>query len=194
MRILIKKERLVNMKDMMKIGKFEVTSPQVIVTDPCYELGNSGTYIINNAATGDWNGYITLDSDERVEKLIAIHESQPSKNLNDSDFNLVQTVLWVDSGQMAICNLADYRNLEYLTITNPDIPKFEYDKYCRVTLGEQRAGLIGEYVALKPYYSKDFSLYAIASQSGYGDGEYTLRVVTTGTGVKAQTVAIMVEF
>lgn len=171
------------MKNLVAIGEFQM-GKFAVVTDPCYELGDEGTYVLNNLKDGgEWRGYVSYDDDGRVSALGAVHADVPVKNLSESLFRKLGVGLWVDSGQMAICNLKDYKHSDD-----------EYDKYCRATSSQLRAGVVGEYNSPAPYDTKDFSLkhsYAIVSQSGWGDGTYSLYTVSNPSG---EVIGIMVRF
>ena len=188
------------MKKLIKIGEFEVTGNKIIVTDPSYKLGDIGSYIINTAKIGTWVAFITKNSKGITDHLMAIHESIAIHQnfsyakVSDFPFRTVWRDLVVDSGKMAICNLADYYNLAAL---ERDKIKEEYDKYIRASRQPNNAEIVGEYKAIKPYYSRDFSIwraYAVASQSGIGNGIYKLRVASPGRGMRDEIYAIDIVF
>lgn len=169
------------MDKVIEIGEFTLDS-KVIITDPCYDLGDSATYIINNAKPGNWLAYARINDDGRVVSLIAVHKDFPMEEVSSESFKLVWKDLGVDSGQLAICNLADYHHDDN-----------EYDKYCHAT--DNYAGIVGEYA--NPANPLDYAIsraYAVVTQTGYGDGTYQVRTISDGRATSSMTYAINLKF
>lgn len=149
------------MSDRNNIGMFEVESGKIRISDPCYKTSLVRCTKVINGKNGIWNAFISI-SDNCVSKLEAIH----SDFLNDTVTEWVESKndIGVDSGQVCIVDDNFYRKDEI--VDKLDIAKYIslekdgdkwYARCCAIT--EQKAGIMP---------------YGCVSQSGYGDGSYTL--------------------
>jgi hypothetical protein len=141
--------------------QFEVTSGQVHITDPCYDLSTWCGMYNAPAKNGLWNAE-TVISDEgiwgkRVAELKVWHSAHspefPEK-LN-ADFG-------VDSGQMGVFDVSIYEeNCKY----DESSDNF-YTQCCKQTLEYSRSGVVG-HINPTDWIGKGF-----VTSSGYGDGSY----------------------
>ncbi len=139
----------------------EVSGP-LLISDPCYEgLAGDGVYCVENPAPGTWNMEYT------GRQLIAWHKDaqyphfwdNPVKDNHGNTFGL-----YVDSGQMAICDESRWRE------GGEDV---WYDMICENT----GSGF-------------DFG-YGVASSTYCGDGEYPLFLETNAMG---EVESIVIDF
>lgn len=151
---------------MKKLGNFEITSGEMVVSDPCYDL-DTWCMAVVKAKNGTWTSFIEL-SDERkwgirVKSLYAVHESIEGdiNTINSQCTTAIQANLGVDSGQLGFFDKINYRNDNVEGVNNVDEPlrpdKPWYSLCCDKTLSGERAGVIP---------------YGVVSSSGFGDGNY----------------------
>lgn len=169
---------------MNKLGKFEIRSGKVLVSDPCYDLDTYGE--IDNVRKGEWVAEVSLKEcfGMRVSRLYAHHVSFPCDNPFYEEWKEEPITVGVDSGQAGIFDVDYFKNqdvakdYEYL---NPDeiINKGEDDWYsmcCDQTLHtECDAGVIP---------------FGVVSSSGCGDGSYSCFSIKKN----GEVVAIMIDF
>lgn len=116
------------MKGMTLVGKVQLEN-KVVVTDPSFELGDRGSYILNNVQDYPyWNVYI------KPSMLVVVNGLSPK--LREFDFKLITSNLWVASGRVSVCNLANYR------------PQDDYEKYTQASDNQLKAGIVGDYAAV----------------------------------------------
>lgn len=154
---------------MIELGKFELNSGNVMVSDPCYEVGSWGQAQLNNTKKGEWIAKIKqFDEGEwgiRNGELIALHKSIDISN--ELNWKLEKAIIGVDSGQAGIFDLTVFRNDEVSmssTFLSSEAQEEKGEKWyshiCDLTLEtNERAGI---------------TKGGVVSSSGYGDGGYEL--------------------
>lgn len=174
----------VNSNQAAALGTFELTGNDLMVSDPCYDMGTWCQQPLCNVKQGTWHAFVRMTDEGnwgvRAAELIAIHaDALPgpvdAKALRmyacDSDFDwrAVTTIIGVDSGQAGFFDAAHFKedkDAEGYKPLNPDNRICEtepwYSMCCDVTLNSpQGAGVIP---------------HGAVSSSGYGDGSYPLRI------------------
>jgi len=174
-----------------KIGKFKVTSGEVIVSDPCYDKPHGNTkYPINGklkAKNGTWRAKVVVSDEgnwgDRVAYLVCNHVDHPLKH-DSSDLIKVDFQVCVDSGQAGVFDAANFKDdasaegLErYYDKPAICVDEPWYSICCDRTLNDDGpgAGVIPQ---------------GAVSSSGYGDGSYECSVVKDGKEV----VGIVIDF
>ena len=192
---LIKKELEIGIKENFGSGNelFLVSSGKVIVTDPCYDKVSLYNTTLDNVAKGWWSGDVVqakLDKlGHRICELevnlierhpsyladkkddITIHEGNVLMEIRNSDeWELEHDNIGVDSGQAGFFD-ADYfkdekvvskkakREIKRLDFVEPN--EQWYGMSCAKTLSTAGWGVIP---------------FGAVSQTGFGDGVYTLYV------------------
>jgi len=159
--------------DGYHLGKFNVTSGKLRVTDPCYDKGTwcSGTIDVPN---GEWDAYLEL-SDEgswgtRVASIQIIKDNSPTS----AAWELTNIDVGVDSGQAGFFDESFYPD-------QPGLTSF-YNKVCKLTTGREQGGIIDGFGAV--------------SSTGYGDGGYKCYVARNDANeiVSAKIVFIDDEY
>ncbi len=149
------------------LGKFNISSGVMRVTDPCYDPGTwcSGTIDVPN---GEWHAYIEESDEGTWGKRVASIEVRYQNDFKHYSWELTNIDVGVDSGQAGF-----FDNQLY-----PDHPGDDpfYDRVCRLTLGENSAGVIE---------------FGAVSSSGYGDGGYSCYVARNSDN---QIVAAKIVF
>lgn len=94
-----------------KLGTFEVTQPELIISDPCYAPGTWCMGIVPNAQPGIWEAEIGFfhegKHDAAVAYLAAFHQHCPPKNQLIAREELFK--VGVDSGQAGVFDKPFYR-------------------------------------------------------------------------------------
>lgn len=156
---------------------------EVIVSDPCYEVGTWCQAKISGVSPGKYNVWVeTSDKGDdwgiRISKLFAIHSDSKSVTWERTDFDI-----GVDSGQCGIFSMDSYRNdasaKDVAQAWKDDVqsPGQEwYTRMCRLTWGDESWGM----------YDK-----GVVSRSGYGDGSYELYLAKNE---KNEIVGFMVDY
>ena len=156
---------------------------EVMVSDPCYELGTWCQKIVKNVKSGLYNVFV-LNSDVwggRIGALCVIHEEQARRNCS-LQWEEEGGTIAVDSGQCGIFSLDTYRKDNLFKI----YPKFQFeadrdgDKWyahmCDKTLSSEQFGVYG---------------YGAVSSSGIGDGVYDLYTLTDDDG---KVVGFLIDY
>lgn len=154
------------------LGKFEIKSGVVVVSDPCYDSIDRANYRcrnngqLKNVMKGQWYGQIDKDNNI-VSLLICYHEDYPLNNVCIDDVREWKKIPWeiaVDSGQAGIFDKKTWRNDATVKDTKRLNPKYIiradelwYSICCDRTSGKTLAGVIP---------------CGVVSTSGYGDGGY----------------------
>lgn len=154
--------------DIINVGQFKIFSGEVMVSDPCYEVGVWCQTIINNVKNGNWFGCVRK-SDEgswgiRNASLIIHHENSPLSDINN--WKKEDAQIGVDSGQAGIYDIESFRNDRMINkvknkiglAIEKDGDKF-YALNCDLTNEEIHAGTLEN---------------GVVSSSGFGDGGYEL--------------------
>lgn len=179
--LFVKKQITVLEEKQLRIhlGVFESHSGQLVVSDPCYELGNWGQGVLENVTTGKWNAYVEkIDGGEWGERcavVIALHESLREED--EAAWEACDFVVAVDSGQAGIFERTVYRNDDSVvgeTTFDPD-DKW-YSSCCDLTLTDLGAGVING---------------GVVSSSGFGDGGYVAFVARNSEG---KVVGVQIVF
>lgn len=112
---------------MIHIGKFELLTGKVLVTDPCYDPGTWCAGELNNMKTGIWTGFIDYwcnngeysgkkYTEQRVGNLIAYHEDfYKDLKINARAWKDSGISVGVDSGQAGIFEESKYRTPQVST-------------------------------------------------------------------------------
>lgn len=165
---------------LIPIGSFELTTPRMLVTDPCYEPDTFGMGELNNCITGTWDAYIRLSDEGEWGKRVATiivkardTEGAPSmgnirRNMRflPSGFKELRGCIGVDSGQAGFFDAQNYQRNDSVDGVATTFPFDErwgdmspwYKTCCDRTFSEEQAGVIP---------------FGAVSSSGYGDGAYT---------------------
>lgn len=123
-------------QDFKLLGTFEVTSGQIMVSDPCYHEGST----ILNAKYGTWEAKVVYSYKDhgRVKELYAYHKDHP----RGIYFNNYQ--VGVDSGQMSVSDLQYY---------NDNVASNGwYEKICKLTLNRDQGGVFEQICASSTGY------------------------------------------
>jgi hypothetical protein len=168
------------------LGHFEITTGEVVVSDPCYTVGTWCQSRLNNVENGQWNAVIEKMDDGdwgvRVSSLLAYTGREPDAK----DFELQEgSLVAVDSGQAGIFDINVYRNDDFAKPTQflsesrqeEDGEKW-YSSCCDATMSSDDAGVI---------------IGGVVSSSGYGDGSYELFTVTKEDKVVAIKILFITE-
>lgn len=158
-------------------------SSNVMVSDPCYSVPTWCQTVLSNVLPGKY--YIAVHTDQEDRRnygLVAVHENYVSQRKRWFTIG----VFGVDSGQAGIFDMASYRNDETAeSITTPEYDfalgregdgDLWYEKMCKLTLATKDSW--GSYDS------------GVVSSSGWGDGEYPLRVQRD----KGKIVGIHLDF
>ena len=154
------------------LGDFELSQPDLVISDPCYEPGTwcAGTI---KAKPGKWICDILIGPTDwytRVKRLRARHESV-SEAVYALEFADTGIDVGVDSGQCGLFDRARYES---------DVcEESAYQKICVVTLRSECSG------GIIPGKS------GVVSESGFGDGSYTALTHNTPQG---EAVAVQIVF
>ncbi|GAB6991789.1 DUF4241 domain-containing protein [Paenibacillus pini] len=153
------------------LGNFEVTSGQLVVADPCYEL-NTATIImglLDNVLYGTWVGEVekteVRDWGEACSKLTAYHSSA-AEQITYMEWVKCGFIVGVDSGQAGIFDLNSYRIPDAKSEgvgSGSDQDSEWYLSCCDVTESGEEAGVIQG---------------GVVSHTGIGDGTYGVYMTT----------------
>ena len=174
-------------EEYVAVGKFEVESGVVIVSDPCYDKDTWCNGILKNVRKGEWVCDVIIKEEsgwgKRVACLIAKHKGTIVPDISSFQWEAQSFDVGVDSGQAGIF----------------DEKYFKDDKVIRNVkrLNESKIICAGE-----PWYSMccDRTLNSeheagtipcgVVSSSGLGDGAYVCHTVKSGK----QIVGIFIDF
>ena len=152
-------------------NKFTITSGQMVISDPSYEIPTWCQGVVENVKNGVWIGEVDM-VDDRVGALFAFNEEalisdSNLKGLVISDAEELPFDFGVDSGQLGYFDLPHYRNddsakdlKKYNFGENYDIDGDGEEWYlaiCELTLSDEKFGVLP---------------FGVVSSSGYGDGSY----------------------
>lgn len=155
--------------DGYHLGKFNVTSGKLRVSDPCYDKGTwcSGTLDVPN---GEWDAYLELSDEGSWGTRVASIQIIKDNSHTNSTWELTKIDVGVDSGQAGFFDESFYPE-------DGGDNAFFYDKVCNLTLGREQGGIIDGFGAV--------------SSTGYGDGGYKCYVARDDAG---QIVAAKIIF
>lgn len=141
------------------LGKFEVHSGRMIVSDPCYAENLWCCNTLETVHNGTWKAYVIYDAADEYQRVVCLiveHESAESlpEIMEDAPF-----CVGVDSGQAGFFDAAHYRDDRLIDLhrTSTERADLWYERCCQLTLARQQAGVLP---------------YGTVSSSGYGDGCY----------------------
>lgn len=144
--------------EFIDLGEFEMTSPVMRVSDPCYERDVWCCGTVDHCKLGTWEaGVLKTDEGEwgtRCAVLAVRHKD-----------------IGVDSGQAGFFDDAFYQNdtvFEELPAPGFAIGDLWYRHVCDITLSKMSAGVLP---------------YGAVSSSGFGDGGYTCYTHADENGV-----------
>lgn len=170
---------------METIGKFEILSGKVRVSDPCYDLETWCASTIEHVKKGEWLAFAGME-DGRISVLEARHISCGTEDFK----KLVGKEAGVDSGQAGIFDLQHFKDdsvvpkdLKLEPYGNEGKPGDRwYDLCCSKTIGEDTPY---HYEGDKVVFDKvkrtaedraGVIPFGCVSSSGYGDGSYPVSV------------------
>lgn len=167
------------------IGTFQLTSGEVMVSDPCYKRDTWCQTKLAHVKTGEWNAYVREESgDGRIAELIACHSAEDLFCM-ENKWEKQPFVIGVDSGQAGFFDERNYRN----DATSLDMHDYfgheegdrrEGDRWygvcCNLTLSRLGAGVLEG---------------GVVSSTGYGDGGYALYTVEEDGEVVAMKIVFI---
>lgn len=158
------------------LGKFEVNTPHLLITDPCYSKDVNCLGVVDNAKIGVWEAYITVSDEgmwgKRVSNLVTYHKEQLNSIAHDSFlWQRTNHDIGVDSGMAGVFN-ADLIPATREGCNNPVWDNW----YSSLYKDESKAKVIEG---------------GVVSSSGYGDGGYDSYLITDAHG---EVIAIKIEF
>lgn len=170
------------------IGSFELTQPNMRVSDPCYDKNVWCSLVLHKCRPGTWNAAAAkVDSPTwgtRVAALAVCHSDFPSL----TKFEKIGTILpdgvvkirktaGVDSGQCGFFDESFYRDNDICKDMDLSVDYGEpwYNLCCETTLDGKMCGIIP---------------HGAVSRSGVGDGAYPLYYIIKDR----QVVAAMLQF
>jgi hypothetical protein len=170
------------------IGRFNLASGRLFVTDPCYRRASGCSGLVENAAPGEWTGIVTVKAGDGHlfnATLEARHESHPLKDEAPTGaWEAAGFEVGVDSGQAGIFDEALY--------PPGDTGQWDgsgsfFDRACGATLGA--------------YDGSDFKrdcpagaiTEGVVSISGHGDGGYRCMIYRRPDGVCTAVRIIFIE-
>jgi hypothetical protein len=169
---------------LTEIGRFQVESGAIVLSDPCYDVGEVRTLGASvSARTGAWIAAVRLvDLDgwgRRSVELHARHDSLPGTE--GVAWVRQKGLIGVDSGQAGVFDAKQFRSKDAVPKGHrwkdkpvvPDDPW--YSLCCEQTLGEMQAGVIP---------------FGAVSSAGVGDGAYEWDLLQAG----GQAVALRIVF
>lgn len=130
---------------------------KLIITDPCYKDKHNGSIELIDVAAGIWTGCIDARHGY-VTCLYAWNVASSFLIANDTFYEDCDQTIYVDSGQAGIFNFGSY---PFGSIGEFEDKNSFYGKICEMTT-DHMWGFVDE---------------GIVSNSGYGDGEYIVRVI-----------------
>ena len=168
----------------INLGKFDIESGVVRVSDPCYDKSTWCAGTISNVKRGVWVAKAVKSDDNRVSRLVAIHKDHLGEMANWKEEKID---VGVDSGQCGIYDDKYFkddsvfterskRDRRYSEAICDDEPWYSWN--CDITLAEPCAGVIP---------------FGCVSSSGYGDGSYVCRTASHGKKVIAIELDYLTE-
>ncbi|MEC0093198.1 DUF4241 domain-containing protein [Paenibacillus macquariensis] len=166
----------------IQLGNFELTSGQIVVSDPCYEL-NRDTIImgvLDNVLNGTWVAQVgkteVRDWGEACSKLTAFHSSV-AEQVEHLEWVKCSFIVGVDSGQAGIFDINKYRIPDSdVQETDTDTDSDWYLSCCDITESGHEAGVLDG---------------GVVSHTGMGDGTYG---AYTATNNDNQVIAVKIIF
>ena len=136
-----------------------ILGKNVIVSDPCYEVGTWCQKELSNVLPGAW-GVEVKRTKSRITELIVRHEDYPECEISEFESGHIA----VDSGQCGFFDTDYYK--EHQPDDDYNNPASWYRRICDITLDSK-----GWYNGWGTIDDK-----GVVSESGYGDGLYDLYI------------------
>lgn len=142
---------------IIELGKINL-GPIVFVADPSYSVNIWCAHTIENMLPGEYhciaNQVNKGDLGERIASLSIVHKDYVNKNLN---FKCINAQIGVDSGCAGFWDYIEYIKIKRGT---EEREKF-FDAYYNAIINKKGDTIRG---------------WGVVSRSGYGDGDYTLKI------------------
>ena len=169
--------------DITVLGDFEVTSPTMRASDPCYDrdVWCCGTF--DNCKLGTWEAGVLMQDEgvwgTRVAVLAVRHKEtgpdftsirDPKTYINVGPWTEQTFEVGVDSGQAGLFDDAHYQDdtvFDGMEEPEHDFGDLWYNHACDITLSRMHAGVMP---------------FGAVSSSGFGDGSYVCYTHEGDTG------------
>jgi hypothetical protein len=171
------------------IGTFEVKTPKVIVTDPCYDPAGVGyNLILGKVKLGTWFAHVNKADhiQQGPSSLVAVHKDHLR---GKKTWNIVSYDIGVDSGQAGIFELDSYRRDDLVT----DAPRFVTEHGYRpdpTEPGDLWYAMCCD-KTLYDVFESGMVSGGVVSRTKYGDGCYTCEIAKNAD---LEVVGIRVKF
>ena len=161
-----------NNGDLTRLGTFELTSPVLRISDPCYDRDVWCCGTIENCKPGSWETAVLMQDEGdwgiRNAILVARHEESGPEleafrkvlNGKDKTWQECPFEVGVDSGQAGIFDDEHYQDnsiFDDMPVEKSCSDDIWYRHCCDITLSSLSAGVLP---------------YGVVSSSDYGDGGY----------------------
>lgn len=154
---------------IIKFGSFKVGEDKIVVADPSYDYGDSGTVLLKKVLSGKYLANVTT-TDNLITSLKICHSDYKNSDLNFERYRFIA----VDSGQ------AGFFDKDYFVKnqggTFGDLNSF-YGLACSITMSPKQVGVIRK--------------KGVVASSGFGDGCYNLFVARNSAN---KIVSAFIEF
>ena len=154
---------------IIKLGSLNISEDKIVVADPSYDYGDSGTVLLKKVLSGKYLASVT-NADSLITSLKICHSDYKNSDLNFERYRFIA----VDSGQ------AEFFDKDYFVKnqggTFGDLNSF-YGLACSITMSPKQAGTIHK--------------KGVVSSSGFGDGCYNLFVAKNSAN---KIVSAFIEF
>lgn len=154
---------------IIKLGSFKVGEDKIVVADPSYDYGDSGTVLLKKVLSGKYFANVTT-ADNLITSLKICHSDYKNSDLKFERCGFIA----VDSGQ------AGFFDKDYFVKnqggTFSDVTSF-YGLACSITMSPKQAGVIRK--------------KGVVASSGFGDGCYNVFVAKNLTN---KIVSAYIEF
>lgn len=154
---------------IIKLGSFKVVEGKMVVADPSYDCGDSGTVLLKKVLSGKYLASVTT-ADNLITSLKICHSDYKNCDLKFKCCGFIA----VDSGQ------AGFFDKNYFVENQGgelgDLNSF-YGLTCSITMSPKQAGTIHK--------------KGVVSSSGFGDGCYNLFVAKNSAN---KIVSAYIEF
>ena len=159
---------------IIKLGSLNISEDKIVVADPSYDCGDSGTVLLKKVLSGKYFASIKAtnlkDCGQIVTSLKICHSDYKNSDLNFERYGFIA----VDSGQ------AGFFDKNYFVENQGgelgDLNSF-YGLTCSITMSPKQAGTIHK--------------KGVVSSSGFGDGCYNLFVAKNSAN---KIVSAYIEF
>lgn len=154
---------------IIKLGSLNISEDKIVVADPSYNYGDSGTVLLKKVLSGKYFANVTT-ADNLITSLKICHSDYKNSDLNFERYRFIA----VDSGQ------AGFFDKDYFVKnqggTFSDVTSF-YGLACSITMSPKQAGVIHK--------------KGVVASSGFGDGCYNLFVARNSAN---KIVSAFIEF